>query len=169
MAKSAVKTDIKLTSLIFKAVPEKECVMGQYSGQALHGVFFKRLIGPGKSDLAGRLHSMAGAKPFTVSSMFGDIIKKNGCQYFKTGGNYWFRITSYDKQLSEYLFDCDFSDISTISIFNNIFNVARVKNHPLAKVELLADLLKNSGDTLDRKSTRLNSSHTDISRMPSSA
>ena len=28
---------------------------------------------------------------------------------------------------------------------------------------------KTNGDSLDRKSTRLNSSHTDISRMPSSA
>jgi len=151
MAKSAVKTDIKLTSLIFKAVPEKDCVMGQYSGQALHGVFFKRIIGAAKPDLAARLHDMAGAKPFTVSSMFGDIIKKNGCQYFKPGGNYWFRITSYDKQLSEYLSGSDFSNISAVSIFNNIFKIARVKNHPLAKVELLADLLKNSGATLKIK------------------
>ena len=33
----------------------------------------------------------------------------------------------------------------------------------------LAELFKVFGDSTDRKSTRLNSSHTDSSRMPSSA
>ena len=34
---------------------------------------------------------------------------------------------------------------------------------------LIADAIRTYGPQIDRKSTRLNSSHTDISRMPSSA
>ena len=45
-----------------------------------------------------------------------------------------------------------------------VFGIGR--NHSLA-AQVLRDMMENLG--LDRKSTRLNSSHTDISRMPSSA
>ena len=37
------------------------------------------------------------------------------------------------------------------------------------RIQYFGPRLANPGDVLDRKSTRLNSSHTDSSRMPSSA
>ena len=44
-----------------------------------------------------------------------------------------------------------------------------VVNDSIVLVDLINILRKKGGELQDRKSTRLNSSHTDISRMPSSA
>ena len=54
--------------------------------------------------------------------------------------------------------------IISIPLIYAYINLARLRKH------ILADSLENmSLPSGDRKSTRLNSSHTDISRMPSSA
>ena len=50
-----------------------------------------------------------------------------------------------------------------------IADVAANHDGDLERAKKLITLAKESGADADRKSTRLNSSHTDISRMPSSA
>ena len=54
------------------------------------------------------------------------------------------------------------------SIYNFRLNLARTLKEKGYEVIIVAPYDKYS-ELLDRKSTRLNSSHTDISRMPSSA
>ena len=46
---------------------------------------------------------------------------------------------------------------------------AGLGNEALSTIELADELIVVTNPEIDRKSTRLNSSHTDISRMPSSA
>ena len=49
------------------------------------------------------------------------------------------------------------------------FDLTSFGESPFPRIEPLLDMLGSLGTSVDRKSTRLNSSHVSLSRMPSSA
>ena len=70
--------------------------------------------------------------------------------------------------------DSEPSDLRKIGAIAAIRQMAKVPNggvHIIVEglIRARADVVTKSGDTIDRKSTRLNSSHMSESRMPSSA
>ena len=69
-------------------------------------------------------------------------------------------------------FDLDIRNYS-IKDIEKLFGLTQNVRYSASDIELKQTLLRekllSSGNIEDRKSTRLNSSHTDISRMPSSA
>ena len=82
----------------------------------------------------------------------------------KTGGeHYIFPTHSQDKKKNP------MSHEDKVGAMHKLFPSANVVSHD--KVRTVVDAMKHleSKGHTDRKSTRLNSSHTDISRMPSSA
>ena len=58
---------------------------------------------------------------------------------------------------------------TSVANADRIRNVAQIIADTYRQGNQVVAVLSAQGDTTDRKSTRLNSSHTDISRMPSSA
>ena len=82
-----------------------------------------------------------------------------------------------DKQIDDvikYLEDYGFQIHKSVGVERTILGAIGVKpNFDIRKIKILdgvADVYRITAPyKLDRKSTRLNSSHTDISRMPSSA
>ena len=99
-------------------------------------------------------------KPATVTAVSGDMMKHIMCEHF------WRIAKEENLNLSE-----------TSSLFNANRIISKdlkgINKEDLKKQDLAMDaLIKTcalSDVAGDRKSTRLNSSHTDISRMPSSA
>ena len=75
-----------------------------------------------------------------------------------------------DRQTLSIMKACETVGVSRRTIYNWI-SAGKVEYVRTAggSIRIFADTLWRDADARDRKSTRLNSSHTDISRMPSSA
>ena len=89
------------------------------------------------------------------------------------GSRYWRKQSKYLGVLPFLVFTSIFLLYPTYSVLTGAFTDAKGKFDVTKVKELLASPIvrgafQNSLE-IDRKSTRLNSSHTDISRMPSSA
>ena len=90
-------------------------------------------------------------------------LKKRGRNYFGLCPFHHERTPSFSVAPEKEIYHC-FGCGAGGSVFNFI-----MEHENLSFVEAVQQLGRRYGIEVDRKSTRLNSSHTDISRMPSSA
>ena len=73
------------------------------------------------------------------------------------------------EQIGRALCEAGFSEVEVDIVFDPPWSTDRITTEGLAKLKAFGLALPRHCGEEDRKSTRLNSSHTDISRMPSSA
>lgn len=144
-----------LLSFVIQIKPGKAGMLPAATGPALHGVFFKWLqeVNPA---LALEFHTEGVTRPFSVSNLHLGNGLENPTLFtptnsitLETGKNYWFRITSLDKRLSELLVEHFYKQPpTTVEIFKHIFTVEKViieqSEHPWAASSSWQKLAQNN-------------------------
>jgi CRISPR-associated endoribonuclease Cas6 len=135
--------------------PEENAFLGMNTGKLMYAVFLK-LIDEVDPDLAKRLHSPAGVKPFTVSPLNGELTRSGRYLVASRDGSYRFRFTALTKEAFTGLNKVLMGKIAPRNALNlegDRFDILKVDMERSADTEWAGlssyyELLDNAGDDL---------------------
>ena len=87
---------------VFTLKPQRSATLPAYLGRATHAAFLK-LVAAQDPELAQRLHEPNQERPFTVSDVWGEGVRRQGSSSFSPEKEYFLRITSISPTLSAFL------------------------------------------------------------------
>lgn len=143
-----------LLSSILKLEAQKDGRIPLTHGDLIHAALLdliKRNLPETEAFLAWQLHEFERAKPFTVSHLFGNHPMENHRLMIQEEKNYYFRITSLDKTLSECLLTLKEKSANLIKIGEVFFDIREViteeSGHRQAKQTSFEELVKTWSET----------------------
>ncbi len=110
--------------------PERTATLPPYLGRATHAAFLK-LVAEQDPALAQRLHEPNQERPFTVSDVWGEGVRRQGSSSFFPEKTYFLRITSISPTLSAFLQERLLADpLPTLELAGLPFQVTGVTLDP---------------------------------------
>lgn len=89
-----------LLSLVIDLVPQEDTALDIYPGRLLHGAFLD-FVQQHDPTLSQELHDGSGEKPYTLSTLWGELTRRGNTQWLRVGKACQFRVTTLSEQLSE--------------------------------------------------------------------